>query len=1050
MASSKRLVNAIYVRLPSTVTDDTVDKVLSQIEGVKEVSPHGSLEMEAYEAVDYLGGFMAKTNFCATGEGVRIAVLDGGIDYTHKNMGGPGTIDAYRAAYGNGPRSAENRQRDGLFPTENIVDGYDYVGESSSIPLPDDDPIDSFGHGTAVADAILSIAPNAKLIALKVCSPAMACPVYGIVQALEFALDPNGDNNLQDRVDIINLSLGIPFLSSFYNFVAATLEKAAELGVLPVVAAGNSGNIPYISGGISGGPNVLTVGATGHPNGPYAGTMALYSSRGPGENNFFKPEIVASSGLSLAAAGTGTFRYREIRGTSFSAPLVSGAAALVKERCPDCSPFAVKALILNNADRVTRYFNDSLELSPVTLSGAGEMRINKTLDADVWAYSLQDVQPSISLGLINAATDIVIRRTIKVINLAGFAQTLDISHEFRNLGREYSQVLRVEFNATTVSLSAECSSEVFVEVAFHIDASKAPPNIMTSTGRAGFNAKLLDHHEFGGHVVLSSRDTAKDIGIPFLAIIRQASNVTVGSSIIEDFSGWPTQAVVNLYNGGAGIAQIDAFQLLHASEDNPESPFGGVVVPNDFRYIGYRTLSVGVDVCASSFLVEFAVTTFERKMGRLFSEIYSAEIDHDGDLVGDVYLFNNALGRECVIADLKNYERRCTGFPPDHSTSSASTVIRACAEDLGLTENTSTFNVRFEAITFTSEGQIIETDRSGDFIPISFPRPEISAPSYDIYPGETLKAMELDGIGSIFGWQGENENTTSVLADHSGAELDPSSVSGKPLGLMLVTSSYRTPNRTGAATPMTETLLLLHERYNISSLPRENTTDDVLAFPKAKDVQGPDCSWKEINATCVALMQEELAEGNFSFEVTNVLDSPMIDEEDSVLNPVIPFEGEELQMLLRAMQGNGNEDDDETLTPWCPLVEVPRAEVPTRAPTAEPEPTEAPTQSPSFRPSTLPTVSLAAQVSPTAIPVMKPPSQGLRAEENHEKPEPISVGDEQQKQPPPQQTSETESGFFEPLEIPDSNSDMTSHAGMGRLYQSVNCFLVYIVMLLAL
>ena len=195
------------------------------------------------------------------------------MDYTHYYLGGPGTLEAFEAAYGTDPRSDENRDREGLFPTEVVVDGYDFTGEYTNVLLRDDDPIDAFGHGTvrclhafvfwirfdytfepnclltfricgyqAVAHALLTVAPGAKLVAVKVCSGGLACPVYSIMRGLEYALDPNGDNNLDDKVDIVNLSLGLSFVSPFYNFVAAALETVFELGVLPVLAAGNSGN----------------------------------------------------------------------------------------------------------------------------------------------------------------------------------------------------------------------------------------------------------------------------------------------------------------------------------------------------------------------------------------------------------------------------------------------------------------------------------------------------------------------------------------------------------------------------------------------------------------------------------------------------------------------------------------------------------------------------------------------------------------------------------------------------------------------------------------
>src|SRR5207244_6996323 len=121
--------------------------------------------LDLSETVPYIGA-TAVQNAGVNGTGVRVAVLDTGIDYTHKFLGGPGTVAAYKDAYGNTTADPKNTTTDGLFPTAKVIGGFDFVGEKwPNGPLqPDPDPIDcgpsaipapcAGGHGTHVADII--------------------------------------------------------------------------------------------------------------------------------------------------------------------------------------------------------------------------------------------------------------------------------------------------------------------------------------------------------------------------------------------------------------------------------------------------------------------------------------------------------------------------------------------------------------------------------------------------------------------------------------------------------------------------------------------------------------------------------------------------------------------------------------------------------------------------------------------------------------------------------------------------------------------------------
>lgn len=82
-----------------------------------------NFEKNLERRVPYIGANVMQEQYGYNGTGVRVAILDSGIDYTHIELGGPGTREAWEAAYKN------FSSRDGLFPTEKVVEGFDFVGE---------------------------------------------------------------------------------------------------------------------------------------------------------------------------------------------------------------------------------------------------------------------------------------------------------------------------------------------------------------------------------------------------------------------------------------------------------------------------------------------------------------------------------------------------------------------------------------------------------------------------------------------------------------------------------------------------------------------------------------------------------------------------------------------------------------------------------------------------------------------------------------------------------------------------------------------------------
>lgn len=244
---------------------------LAKLVAVTAINPLADYELDLATTVPYIGAASLHP-LGLDGAGVRVAVLDSGIDYTHKNLGGPGTLAAYAAAYAD-PNAIEP----GTFPTAKVVGGFDFVGETwPSGPLaPDPDPIDAGGHGTHVADIIAGasldgthkgVAPGATLYAFKVCSAiATSCSGAAILQALEAALDPNSDSDTSDAVDVVNLSLGASY-GQIQDDSAGAVQNVVDFGVIVVASAGNSGDKPYVVGSPSIAPGAISVAQTQMPN----------------------------------------------------------------------------------------------------------------------------------------------------------------------------------------------------------------------------------------------------------------------------------------------------------------------------------------------------------------------------------------------------------------------------------------------------------------------------------------------------------------------------------------------------------------------------------------------------------------------------------------------------------------------------------------------------------------------------------------------------------------------------------------------------------------
>jgi subtilisin family serine protease len=238
----------------------------------------------------------------STGAGVRVAVVDSGIEHDHPRLGG-----AVRGG---------------------IAVALDETLDDPIIYTPDDPPSDLSGHGTACAGIIHALAPAAELYSVRVLGRNMGGKALQFAAGLEWAIE----NGMQ----VINLSLATA-REEYYGLFHRLADMAYFKGALLVSAVNNTPAPSY--------PSLYAAVVS----------VAAHEGRDPFEYyyNPAPPVEFGAPGIDVEVAWKNGQTLLST-GNSFAAPHITGLAALIRAKHPDLTPFQVKAVLHACAANVRR------------------------------------------------------------------------------------------------------------------------------------------------------------------------------------------------------------------------------------------------------------------------------------------------------------------------------------------------------------------------------------------------------------------------------------------------------------------------------------------------------------------------------------------------------------------------------------------------------------------------------------------------------------------------------------------------------------------------
>jgi minor extracellular serine protease Vpr len=393
--SERRSFDTLWNGLSISVSPSQLPK-LARLSSVKALYPVETISIPTTEpmenpdmatALSMTGADIAQSELGLTGAGVRVAVMDTGVDYDHPDLGG---------CFGPGCR---------------VAVGWDFVGDAfnadptspayNPVPVPDPDPDDCNGHGTHVAGivgasaaaegGVTGVAPEVTFGAYRVFGCAGSTTADIMIAAMERAL--------ADNMHVLNMSIGSAFQWPQYPTAQAS-DRLVNRGMVVVASIGNSGASGVYSAGAPGlGQKVIGVAsfdnshvalntftispddtpigygpATAAPLPPTSGSLPMARTGTPASTadacNTNPPALGSLTGqAALIRRGTCSFHEKALNAQNAGAAAVvlyNNAAGRFSPTVAGTTPITIPVVAISDTEGVL--INNRLAVGPVTMT----------------------------------------------------------------------------------------------------------------------------------------------------------------------------------------------------------------------------------------------------------------------------------------------------------------------------------------------------------------------------------------------------------------------------------------------------------------------------------------------------------------------------------------------------------------------------------------------------------------------------------------------------------------------------------------------------------